>query len=178
MNEARGLLTHEQREEILRNIWTLHDGRWFIKTIEKSGLDTANELNQTVIRSMGKTEIKLLLRETAIGKISDVEELKTLISAASNLYFPREHKYEFKVLNENELVGHVIDCYVHKSVEKAGFTEHYQCAARPRFESWIEAMDLKGEILQNKTTLDCNGSCKITFRIDEWRLIENRLKMG
>jgi len=175
MSEVRGLLTHEQREEILRNIWTLHDGRWFIKTIEKFGLGTANELNQTVIRSMGKTEIKLLLRETAIGKISDVEELKALISAASSLYFPREHKYEFKVLSGNELLGHVIECYVHKNVEKADFTEHYQCAAKQRFESWIGAMGLKGEILQafsileGITTLDCNGSCYITFKIDEWK---------
>jgi len=168
----------EQREEILRNIWTLHDGRWFIKTIEKFGLSTSNELNRTVIRSIGKTEIKLLLREMDIGEIRDIEQLNTLMTAASSLYFPKEHKYEFVVLNENELLGHVIECYVHKNIEKAGFTGHYQCAAKPRFESWIEAMGLKGEILQDKTALNCNGSCKITFRINEWKLVENRLKIG
>ena len=160
--------TSEQREEILRNIWTLHDGRWFIKTIEKFGLDTANELNQTVIRSMGKTEIKTLMNRNGVKKIGNIDQLHALMTTASNLYFPNEHKYEFKVLNENELLGHVIECYVHKNVEKAGFTEHYQCAARQRFESWIEAMGLKGKILQDKTTLDCNGSCKVTFKINRW----------
>lgn len=156
----------EQREDILRNVWTLHDGRWFIKTIEKYGLETANNLNQTVIRSMGKTEIKVLMNGSGIKKIGDIDQLNSLVTAASNLYFPKEHKYEFKILSENELLGHVIKCYVHKNVEKAGITDLYRCAARPRFESWILAMGLNGEIIQDKDSSNCRGTCGIVFKID------------
>lgn len=156
----------ERREEILRSVWMLHDARWFIKTIERYGLDAANELNRTVIRSMGKTEIKVLMNGSGIRKIADIDQLNALMTAASKLFFPKEHKYEFKILNNNELLGHVIECYVHKNVQKAGITDLYRCAARPRFESWIAAMDLNGEIIQNKDSSSCGGTCGIVFKID------------
>ncbi|MBN1574594.1 MAG: hypothetical protein JW984_15460 [Deltaproteobacteria bacterium] len=156
----------EGREDILRNVWTLHDARWFIKTIGKYGLDAANELNRTVIRSMGKTEIKVLMNGSGIKKITDIDRLNSLMTVASKLFFPKEHKYEFKILNENELLGHVIECYVHKNVKKAGIADLYKCAARPRFESWIAAMGLNGEIVQEVDSSNCNGTCGIVFRID------------
>ncbi len=150
----------------MRNVWTLHDARWFIKTIEKYGLDAANELNRTVIRSMGKTEIKTLMNGSGVEKITNIDQLNSLMTVASKLFFPKEHKYEFKILNENELLGHVIECYVHKNVEKAGITGLYRCAARPRFESWIAAMGLKGQIIQEEDSSSCGGTCGIVFRID------------
>jgi hypothetical protein len=156
----------DRREEILRNVWVLHDARWFIKTIEKYGLDAANELNQTVIRSMGKTEIKTLMSGSGVEKIEDIDQLTSLIATACSLYFPKEHKYAFKILSESELLGQVIECYVHKNVEKAGITGLYRCAARPRFESWIKAMGLKGQIIQEEDSSSCGGTCGIIFKID------------
>lgn len=156
----------EKREEILRNVWTLHDARWFVKTIERYGLDAANELNRTVIRSMGKTEIKTLMRGSGVEKIEDIDRMSSLMTVASKLFFPKEHKYEFKILSENELLGHVIECYVHKNVEKAGIAGLYSCAAKPRFESWIEAMGLKGQIIQEEDSGSCGGTCGIIFKID------------
>ena len=157
---------HDQREEMLRNVWVSHDARWFIKTIEKYGLNAANELNRKVIRSMGKTEIKTFMNGGGIEKIENIDRMKSLMTTASKLFFPKEHKYEFKILSENELLGHVIECYVHKNVEKAGITGLYRCAAKPRFESWIAAMGLKGEIVQKEDSASCGGTCGIVFRID------------
>jgi hypothetical protein len=159
-------INSEQREEILRNVWTLHDARWFIKTIERYGLDAANELNRTVIRSMGKTEIKVLMNGSGTKKIADIDQLNALMTTASGLFFPKEHKYEFNILSDNELLGHVIECYVHKNVQKAGIADLYRCAARPRFESWIAAMGLKGQIIQDKDSSSCGGNCGIVFKID------------
>jgi len=158
-------LTAEQREKLLRNIWLLHDGRWFLKSVERFGFDTATELNLAVAKSIAKTEIKQLLAETVFGEIRNIEDLKALMEIASPLYFPEEHKYEFKVVDNNTFVGRVLECYVHKMVSKVGTTDIHQCAAKMRFDSWCEAMGLDGEVINEKNTNNCNGTCEIFFKI-------------
>ena len=158
-------LTSEQREKLLRNIWLLHDGRWFLKSVEQFGFDTATKLNLAVVKSIAKTEMKQLLAETGFGEVRNIEELKALMEVASPLYFPEEHKYEFKVVDNNTFVGHVLECYIHKMVSKAGTTDIHQCAAKLRFDSWCQAMGLDGEVINEKNTNNCNGTCEIIFKI-------------
>jgi hypothetical protein len=165
VNPKRAKLTPEQREKLLRDIWILNDGRWFLKSVEQLGFDAATQLNLAVVKSIGKTEMKQLLAETGYGEIRNIEDLKTLMEIASPLYFPVEHKYEFKVVDSNTFVGHVLECYVYKMVSKAGTTGIHQCAGKTRFDSWIEAMGLDGEVINEKNTNDCNGTCEIIFKI-------------
>ena len=158
-------LTPKQREKILRDIWLLHDGRWFIKSVGEVGFDTATQLNLNVVGSIGKTEIKRLLAEIGYGKIKNIKEFKELMAIAADLYFPEEHKYSITIADDNTLVGHVLECYVHKYVSKAGTADIHQCAAKTRFDSWFKSFGLKGEIIAEKNTHNCNGSCKIIFKI-------------
>ncbi len=158
-------LTAKQREKLLRNIWVLHDGRWFLKSIVKFGFDTATELNLDVVESIGKTEIKQLIAETGFGDIENINDLKELIEIAGSIYFPEEHKYEIRDIDENTLLGRVLECYVHKMVSKAGTTDIHQCAARLRFDSWVKGMGLKGKVVNEKNTNNCYGTCEIFFKV-------------
>ena len=165
MSAKKVKLTAEQKEKLLRNIWLLHDGRWFLKSTEQFDFDTATKLNLAVVKSIARTEMKQLLAETDFGEVRNVKDLQTLMEIASLLYFPEEHKYEFKVVDDNTLVGHVLECYVHKMVSKAGTTAIHQCAAKLRFDSWCQAMGLDGEVINEKDTSNCEGTCDIIFRI-------------
>jgi hypothetical protein len=158
-------LTAEQREKLLRNIWLLHDGRWFLKSVEELGFDAATKLNLAVVKSIAKTEIKQLLAETDFGEVKNTNDLQALMEIAARLYFPEEHKYEFKIVDNKTFVGHVLECYVHKMVSKAGTTAIHQCAAKLRFDSWCQAMGLDGEVINEKDTSNCDGTCDIIFKI-------------
>ena len=158
-------LTAEQKEKLLRNIWILLDGRWFLKSVEQFGFDTATKLNLAVVKSIARTEMKQLLAETDFGEVRNIKDLKALMEIAALVYFPEEHKYEFKVVNNNTFVGHVLECYVYKMVSKAGTTAIHQCAAKLRFDSWCQAMGLDGEVINEKNTSNCNGTCEIIFKI-------------
>jgi hypothetical protein len=103
-------LTAGQRERLLRDIWLLHDGRWFLKSAERFG-----------------------------------------------------------VVDSNTFIGHVLECYVHNMVSKAGTISIHQCTAKLRFNSWCRAMGLDGEVINDKNTSDCNGTCEITFKINWWK---------
>jgi hypothetical protein len=158
-------LTSGQKEKLLRNIWLLHDGRWFLKSVEQSGFDAATKLNLAVVKSIARTEIRQLLAETGSGEVRNMRDLQTLMDIAALLYFPEEHKYEFEVVDNNTFVGHVLECYVYKMVSRAGTTAIHQCAAKLRFDSWCQAMGLAGEVINEKDTSNCNGTCDIIFKI-------------
>jgi len=166
MSSKKVKLTPEQKERLLRNIWLLHDGRWFLKSVERFGFDTATELNLGVVKSIARTEMKQLLAETDFGEVRNIKDLQALMETAALLYFPQEHKYEFKVVDSNTFIGYVLECYVHKMVSKAGTTAIHQCAAKLRFDSWFQAMGLDGEVINERDTSNCNGSCEIIFKIN------------
>jgi hypothetical protein len=158
-------LTPKQKEKLLRNIWLLHDGRWFLKSIMQFGFDTATKLNLEVVESIGKAEMKQLIAEAGFGEIKNIEDLKALIELAAPLYFPKEHKYELEIIDENTLLGRVLECYVYQMVGKAGTTEIHQCAGKLRFQSWLKGLGLNGEVINEKNTNNCNGTCDIFFKI-------------
>lgn len=158
-------LTPKQREKLLRNIWLLHDGRWFLKSIILLGFDSATKLNLDVVESIGKTEMRQLIAESNFGEIKNITDLKALIELAAPLYFPPEHKYEIQIIDDNTLLGRVLECYVHRMVSRAGTTEIHQCAARLRFDSWLKGLGLSGEVINEKNTSNCNGTCEIIFKI-------------
>ena len=166
MSPKKVKLTTGQKEKLLRNIWLLQDGRWFLKSVERFGFDTATELNLGVVKSIARTEMKQLLAETDFGEVRNIKDLQALMETAALLYFPQEHKYEFKVVDSNTFIGYVLECYVHKMVSKAGTTAIHQCAAKLRFDSWCQAMGLDGEVINERDTGNCNGSCEIIFRIN------------
>jgi len=166
MSSKKAKLTREQKERLLRNIWLLQDGRWFLKSVDRFGFDTATELNLAVVKSIARTEMKQLLAETDFGEVRNIKDLQALMETAALLYFPQEHKYEFKVADSNTFIGYVLECYVHKMVSKAGTTAIHQCAAKLRFDSWCQAMGLDGEVINERDTSNCNGSCEIIFKIN------------
>jgi hypothetical protein len=165
MSTPKVKLAPEQKEKLLRNIWLLHDGRWFLKSVEQFGFGNATKLNLAVVKSIGRTEIKQLLAEINFGEVRTINDLQTLMKIASLLYFPEEHKYEFKIMDNNTFVGHVLECYVHKMVSMAETTAIHQCAAKLRFDSWLKGMGLNGEVINEKNTNNCNGTCEIIFKI-------------
>jgi hypothetical protein len=165
MSSKKIKLAPKQKEKLLRNIWLLHDGRWFLKSVEQFGFDTATKLNLAVVKSIARTEIKQLLAETDFGEVRNMKDLQALMEIAALIYFPEEHKYEFKVVDDNTFVGHVLKCYVYKMVSKAGTTTVHQCAAKLRFDSWCQAMELDGEVVNEKDTSNCKGTCYIIFKI-------------
>jgi hypothetical protein len=82
MSPKKAKLTTGQKEKLLRNIWLLHDGRWFLKSVEQFGFDTATKLNLAVVKSIARTEIKQLLAETNFGEVKNINDLQALMEIA------------------------------------------------------------------------------------------------
>ena len=162
----QNMLEASVREKMLKDMWLLHDGRWFIKVIEEFGFDAANKLNLEINKSIGKAEMKRLIKELRLTAISSAKELKEVFETAVELYLPDEHQYQFEVYDDNTVLGKVIKCIIHRRLEKAGTTSIYKCPGKVRCDSWLEACGVKGGSIADKTAQDCNGKCIITYRIN------------
>ncbi|MDY7033824.1 MAG: hypothetical protein SVY10_18170 [Thermodesulfobacteriota bacterium] len=165
MNAKQMSLSPEQREKILQNLMVLWDGRWFLKTVEKFGFNAATELNLAITKSFGKTEMKLLLAETHFGEIKNIEDFKAIMDIFADLCFPDMQKYEFQIVDENTFLGRFYECHVHIMTSKAGTQDIHQCAGKPRAEGWLEGLGLDGEVIKEKNTHNCNGSCETFVKI-------------
>lgn len=162
-NEIR--LTPEQRERLLRDSWISHDGQWVLKTAQEFGFDAASKLNKAAARSLGKIEMKRLMAAMKWGEIKNAEDFKRLLAIACNLYMPEEHKYDIEQLDDNSVLGRVLECYVYKNVSKAGTADYFRCAAKYRFTSWLEGCGLQGEVIATKDMNNCKGTCDIIFKM-------------
>lgn len=158
-------LDAEKREKILKDMWLLHDSRWFIKVIGEFGFDAANKLNLEINKSIGRTEMKKLIKALNYDKITNAHDLKALFDIAVDLYLPEEHEYVFEVYDENTVLGKVIKCFIYKHLEKGGTTSIYKCPGEIRCKSWLEACGINGQSIAQKTAQDCNGNCTITYKI-------------
>lgn len=160
------VVSDRQKAEILRDIWIAHDGRWFIKTAAGKGFDVATELNLAVQESFGKTEMKRLLKEFGGSRIENIQDLHWFLVTASEVYCPAEHKYVYRVIDEDKISLKILQCYVHINVSLAGNTGVHTCAARTRFEAWLKGLGLNGEIINTAETGTCGGSCDFVFKIN------------
>lgn len=163
-------LTAEQREKILKENWFSHDGRWFLKVAQELGFDVANRLNQIVIRSMGKTEAKRFLKESNFGEVKKIEDLLYIFNEGCRLYYPKEHEYEFKIIDKNTILGIVTKCIAFDGVKKAGVTDFYQCGCMTRHGAWLEAFGLDGEAFIRKSMMKGDNVCEVVCRVKEWKI--------
>lgn len=163
---SKELLKTSNREKMLKDMWLSHDSRWFIKVIGEFGIDAANKLNNEVNKSIGKTEMRRLIKELNYEKIDNVKKLKDLFDTAVELYLPDEHQYKFEIYDDHTVLGKVIKCIIYDNLEKAGTTSIYKCPGKTRCDSWLEACGVNGYSFADKTAQDCGGKCTITFKIN------------
>ena len=162
-------LTSEQREKILKENWFSHDGRWFLKVAQELGFDVANRLNQIVARSMGKTEAKRFLKESNFGEVKKIEDLQYIFTEGCRLYYPKEHEFEFKIVDKNTILGKVTTCIAFDAAKKAGVTDVYQCGCMARHGAWLEAFGLDGEAFIRKSMLKGDDFCEVVCTVKKWK---------
>lgn len=158
------MVSQEQQIKILRDVMILLDGRWFIKCVGEVGFETATKLNLAVNSSIGKAEGKRLIAEVA-KPIANIHEFKQIMDIGCNLFTPSDHVFTTRVVDENTFEGHVVDCAIYRNISKAGAQSIHKCAAKTRFLSWLEGFGLNGDVLMDKDTNNCNGTCDIIFKI-------------
>jgi hypothetical protein len=136
-------LSPEEREGLIRNCWYSHDARWFNAVAQEFGLEVANRLNKQVCRTLGRAEMRRLMRTLRIAEPTTVQELVQVVEAAFRIFVPPPlTQLEIRVVDDHCYEVWIKRCYIHENVTKAGIAVLYDCAAGDRLQGWHDILGL------------------------------------
>ena len=139
---ASKTLTREELRDILLRNWMTHDSLWYGEVASKFGMSEASPMNLRVCRSLGRIEYHRLMKMVGASPPRDMAEYRELFELGKQVFFPNFTEIRIKYPGSDSQVFHVLDCFAHKGMDKAGLLPDYQCGIFERIEGWFEAMGL------------------------------------
>ena len=160
-------LSFEMEKDLLIKGWMSHDARWFMAVAKHFGMDTANRLNQSVCRELGRVEMKRYMKTLVLSPVKDLEEYLTLKKAALSLYGSGLTEYEIKTLDDQTYEMHMKRCFAYENIMRAGVEDLCECGIFARLQGWIDAQGLEHELIPplSKCMMVLGKECVYTIRL-------------
>ncbi len=161
-------MTLDTQKFILQMCWAGHDAQWFLKAKEKYGIEEGNNLNQSVIHSMGKIEARHIMSGLGIrkGSLKTIPEIFKLMNTFMDVIIPKVMKFDFIVDSETVGRGVVKKCFIWQMVEKSKTESEYHCACNYRHRGWLKAMGVSGKIIPLRRIPDGDDICEFRFVLE------------
>lgn len=144
-----------------------HDALWYREVAAGFGMEEANPMNLRVCRSLGKIELRRLLREAGFTMPRDMESLRHVFLEASAILVPSFFSGGFDFGPGNRIVFRTEACFAHKGMTQAGLIDGYACGIYERIGGWFDAMQVK--YLQTPDLSRClkhlGQDCVVTFEV-------------
>ena len=157
--------------DLLNRCWMAHDGMWFLHCFQQLGVEAANRLNKSAIRSLAPLEIAWLRKalgaeETSIGNFS---EFKSFFLSASQLVIPKfmGATMSFPAEGVMHWAFEPAKCFAYRGMKRIGAIEGYECGVIYRIECWLEALGLQYRVTPRpvKCHMLAAGACSGDFEI-------------
>ncbi len=159
--------------ELLNKCWMTHDAMWFFCCLQEFGIQKANKMNKTAIRSLAPMETSRIKKFLGIEKehIQSFEEFKNFFAGASELCIPDFMNVTMSFPKENVLHWEFKpkNCFAYKGMQSIGVIDGYECGVIYRVECWIESLKIGYEVRPKiKTCLmldtpNCSGDFSLYF---------------
>jgi len=113
-------LNKSQVRDLLLKNWMTHDALWYAEVALKLGMEEASPMNLRVCRKLGQIEYKRLLKMVNTSPPDDMEQFRTLCKIGRQVFVPDFMSLEIAYPDSNLLRIHVLECFAHRGMEKAG----------------------------------------------------------
>lgn len=159
-------LNKSQLRDLLLKNWMTHDALWYAEVALKLGMKEASPMNLRVCRRLGQIEYKRLLNVANISPPANMEQFQTVFDIGRQVFVPDFMSLEIAYPVKNLLQIHVLECFAHRGMEKAGQLAEYECGIFERIFGWFDAMNLNYTVEPDLTRcLKFKGrDCIVTFR--------------
>jgi hypothetical protein len=165
---------HDVKEHILKN-WMTHDALWFAHCLQSHGIEEANRLNKSAIRSLAAIEARRArglfgLDGVPIDSFEMVKDFVDAVFSVSKGDFMR-FTYTFPEKNVMRYVwsGGGRDCFAYQGMQRLGVSDRYECGVVFRVLCWLESAgveyavdrDPKGCLMHSEGR--CEGEVRFFF---------------
>lgn len=157
--------------DLLNRCWMAHDGMWFLHCCQTFGIEQANRLNQSAIRSLAPLEVAWIRKALGVPveRIADAPGFKRFFESTARLVIPEFMGARMSFPAENKLHWEFepLRCFAYRGMQRIGALEGYECGVIYRIECWLEALGLTYVVAPRP--LRCRmleqGACSGTFDI-------------
>ncbi|WDP92715.1 MAG: hypothetical protein HUN04_24535 [Desulfobacter sp.] len=157
-------ITQKETVDLLNKCWMTHDGMWFFHCLQEFGIEVANKLNKSAIKSLSSIEIKRV-RNTldCIQPIEDYDEFKSFFDEAAQLMIPEFMNVRFTYPEQNKMAWEFNQnkCFAYAGIKRLGVIERYDCGVLYRIKCWLDALGITHRFIPGigKCHMHVNGSC-------------------
>jgi hypothetical protein len=163
-------LSPPEREALLIKCWMSHDARWFMAAAGECGMETANRLNRTAAREVGKAEGRRIARALQLAAVRTVDDWLLTQEILLAFLGPDLADYQLAKVGGNAFQVHVQRCHAYDNAVRAGISDQYECGMLARITGWLDALGVNYEISPplGKCLKATVGEClyQLTLRFD------------
>lgn len=118
------LLDAETRLAWLRRIYYALDGRWYVKTRDRFGPEIAQEVNEDVVGSLARTQVRVWCELTGVDRIEDCRMLgRFVLDVLDTLYGSWRDAVTIVVDGPDEWAMRHVNCTIFEMGLRAGYDE-------------------------------------------------------
>ena len=164
---ALGRLTKEEIRDLLAKGWLTHDGMWFVHAAAELGVEGANSLNRSAIRSMAEIEVRRLVEGLGVDPegLETANEVGGFIADGLAVLAPGSVTSRIRVTVPGPHIVRVEwddgECFAYKGMKRAGLLNGYECGVIYRIECWLEALGIRHRVdpPPGRCQMRTNGGC-------------------
>ncbi len=135
-------LDRDELRRILIQNWMIHDGLWYNEVASRFGMGEASPMNIRVCRRLGSIEFSRLMKMAGASAPTSMLEYQELLDLGADVFVPEFQTLNVEYPGDDTQVFHMLECFAHKAMEKAGLLPDYECGIFERIEGWFDAMGL------------------------------------
>lgn len=136
-------LNEKETWEFLQANWMTHDALWYREVASRFQMAEASPMNLRVCKSLGRIELRRLLKATQSDPPRDMGGLKAIYEEARRLLVPPFFEGEAEFQGEDTVVFRTRECFAHKGMTQAGLIHEYACGIFERIGGWFDAMEIE-----------------------------------
>jgi hypothetical protein len=163
-------IPQKETANLLNKCWMTHDAMWFFHCLQEFGIEAANKINKSAIKSLSSIEIGRLKKTLEIDKpIKNFGEFKNFFEETSQLLIPDFMNVTFGYPEENQMSWNFIPgkCFAYAGIKRMGAIDQYECGVLYRIKCWLDALGIQHEFIPEIARCnmhhggDCSGYIKL-----------------
>jgi hypothetical protein len=140
-------LSAADKVKMLRKLALFWDGQWFLRSVEKFGLEEAVDLNAAVRTAFGRIEMRTMLKALGKKEADDLTDAVRMIATHSDLLLGRGVRAEYETHDRRARIV-VRRCAAFEGAKRANLPRHDQSCVtcETLWDAWFRALLPDAEI--------------------------------
>jgi hypothetical protein len=153
-------------QELILKCWMTHDAMWFYHCLQEFGIERANQLNKSAIKSLAAIEIERVRKAFGIEEVKDFDDLKAVVEAGFTALKGDFMGFDYTFPAENVVHWDMKKCFAHTGMTRLGVIDRYECGVVYRVKCWFGSLGIKYDVTPSveRCIMHTSGSCRGDFR--------------